>query len=83
MAARGARGDGVQVNANVLREKGIAVSGEAYFDEFEEAWVRFVEQGAIKGTRLVWGLGMEGWESGWEALCRDQVRGDEGLVFEL
>ncbi|KAK7193101.1 hypothetical protein DPSP01_007559 [Paraphaeosphaeria sporulosa] len=83
MKARGERGEGVQVNANTLREKGIEVGRQKYFEDFDRAWEGFVHQGAIKGTKLVWGEGMEGWESGWEAFCNDKVGGNEGLVYTL
>lgn len=83
MQARGERGEGVQVNANTLREKGIEVGGEKYFTDFDKAWGGFVKQGAIKGTKLVWNEGMEGWEKGWEAFCKDEVRSDEGRVYRL
>lgn len=77
------RGEGVQVNANTLREKGIEISGGAYFERFDEVWDDFKKQGAIKGTTLVWRKGMTEWEKGWEAFCRDEVRGDEGRVYTL
>lgn len=83
MKASGERGEGCQVNADALREKGIAVGGQKYFEDFEKAWNDFVQQGAIKGMKLVWGEGMEGWAKGWEAFCKDEVRGDEGMVFTL
>ena len=83
MKARGQMGEGVQVNANVLREKGIEVGGERYFVDFDKAWEGFKAQGAVKGTQLAWGEGMEGWEKGWEALCKDEVRSDEGRVYRL
>ncbi|KAF9731361.1 hypothetical protein PMIN01_10378 [Paraphaeosphaeria minitans] len=83
MKARGERGEGIQVNANTLREKGIDVGGQKYFEGFDKAWEGFVRQGAIKGTNLVWGEGMEGWARGWEAFCKDEVRGGEGLVYTL
>ncbi|KAF2443956.1 hypothetical protein P171DRAFT_521363 [Karstenula rhodostoma CBS 690.94] len=83
MKARGERGEGCQVNANALREKGIEVGGQKYFEDFDRAWEGFVQQGAIKGTKLVWGEGMEGWERGWEAFCKDEIRGDEGRVYML
>ncbi|KAK3207335.1 hypothetical protein GRF29_103g690997 [Pseudopithomyces chartarum] len=75
------RGEGVQVNANTLREKGVEIGGDAYFERFDKVWNDFKNQGAIKGTNLVWGKGMVEWEKGWEALCKDEVRGDEGRVY--
>ncbi|KAJ4300721.1 hypothetical protein N0V90_002809 [Kalmusia sp. IMI 367209] len=83
MKARGQMGEGVQVNANTLREKGIEVGGDKYFEEFGEAWEGFKNKGAIPGTTLVWGEGLEGWEKGWEAFCKDEVRGTEGRVYRL
>lgn len=83
MKSQVTRGEGVQVNANVLREKGVQVDGEKYFSDFNKAWGEFKKQGAIPGTKLVWGEGLEGWEKGWEAFCKDEVRGDEGRVYRL
>jgi hypothetical protein len=72
-----------QVNASLLREKGIEIGGAAYFEAFEASWREFIEGGGIVGMRLEWDEGMEGWEKGWEAFCRDEVRSDRGLVFRL
>ncbi|KAF2129687.1 hypothetical protein P153DRAFT_367054 [Dothidotthia symphoricarpi CBS 119687] len=69
------------VNASLLREKGIEVGGEKYFEEFSTAFDEF--KGKVKGLRLQWGEGMEEWEQGWEAFCRDEVRADTGLVYRL
>lgn len=83
MAARGARGEGVQVNANLLREKGVSAGGEKYFEVHDKAWERFKGEGGVKGMEIVWGEGMEGWERGWEAFCRDEVGSGEGRVYRL
>ena len=79
----GARGDGVQVNANTLRERGIELGGGEYFNQFDRAWAKFKDEDARKVMRLVWDEGMEGWANGWEAFCHDKVRGDEGRVYKL
>jgi hypothetical protein len=71
------------VNASALRETGIEIGGAGYFEAFEVSWSKFIEGGGIVGMRLEWGEGMEGWEKGWEAFCRDEVRSDRGLVFRL
>jgi hypothetical protein len=71
------------VNASLLREKGIELGGAEYFKTFEASWREFVEGGGIAGMRLEWGEGVEGWEKGWEAFSRDEVRPDQGLVFRL
>jgi hypothetical protein len=69
------------VNAGLLREKGIEVGGEEYFEEFYGKWEEF--KGEIKGMRVEWAEGMEKWEEGWEAFCRDEVRADRGLVYKI
>ena len=71
----------VLVNASLLREKGIESGGESYFEGFYEAWEGFKRQ--IKGMGLEWGEGVQGWEGGWEGLCRDEVRAGRGLVFRV
>ena len=79
-----ARGGGrVQVNANVLREKGIEVAGGAYFEEFAQAWKGFVEKGGVPGMQVKWGTGMEDWEKGWDAFCKDEVPAGEGRVYRI
>jgi hypothetical protein len=69
------------VNASLLREKGIEVGGENYFEEFYRAFDEF--KGCVKGTKLVWGEGLNGWRDGWEAFCKDEVRADTGLVYRV
>lgn len=69
------------VNASLLREKGIEVSGKTYFDDFHKAWEGY--RGSILGMKLEWADGMEAWREGWEAFCRDQVKADTGLVYRL
>jgi hypothetical protein len=69
------------VNANLLREKGIEVGGGKYFEDFYAAWETF--KGDVKGVGIEWGEGMEGWKEGWEKLCRDEIRGDRGLVYRV
>lgn len=66
-------------NANVLREKGIEVGGQEYFEKFDAAWE--TSKKGVKGLRVEWGeglVGSEGWEGGSEKLCRDEVRGVGG-----
>jgi hypothetical protein len=69
------------VHAGLLREKGIESGGEEYFKEFDAKMEEFV--GSVKGVKLEWGEGMEGWKEGWEGLCEDRVRADRGLVYKL
>ncbi|KAF1970393.1 hypothetical protein BU23DRAFT_600946 [Bimuria novae-zelandiae CBS 107.79] len=83
MKSRGNRGDGVQVNANALQEKGIELGGAKYFSDFRSAWEKFKARGAIKGTKLVWGEGMDAWEKGWDAFCKDEVPATEGRVYKF
>ena len=71
------------VNASLLRERGIELGGAEYFKVFETSFRENIERGGIVGMRLEWGEGLEGWEKGWEAFCRDEVRPDQGLVFRL
>lgn len=73
----------VQVNASELREKGIAVEGEKYFHDFYSAFNDFKSGEGIKGLRLQWNEGMESWERAWEAVCKDQVDANAGLVFQV
>jgi hypothetical protein len=72
------------VNASLIREKGIEVGGEKYFEAFYGAWEEFkrraIENG---GMELQWGKGVQSWEEGWEALVRDEVRASTGLVYKL
>jgi hypothetical protein len=69
------------VNASMLREKGIEVGGEEYFEEFHEAWDGY--RASIQGMKLKWADGMEAWKDGWEAFCKDEVTADTGLVYRL
>ncbi|KAF2033283.1 hypothetical protein EK21DRAFT_86395 [Setomelanomma holmii] len=69
------------VHASLLREKGIEIGGEKYFDEFYKAFDEF--KGKVRGMRLVWGEGLEGWRDGWEAFCRDEIRANTGLVYRV
>jgi hypothetical protein len=73
----------IQVYAGALKEKGIDIAGEAYFDAFEAAWDRFKSNGGIPGMKLVWGEGLGDWEKGWEALCKDEVKASTGLVYRI
>lgn len=69
------------VNASLLREKGIEVGGPKYFEESNGAFDEFKKR--VCGLKLLWGEGLEGWERGWEALCRDEVRANTGLVYRV
>ncbi|PVH97689.1 hypothetical protein DM02DRAFT_616325 [Periconia macrospinosa] len=73
----------IQGNANVMREKGIAVEGEKYFEQFNTAWAQFKAKGGIPGLHLEWHEGLEEWEKGWDALCKDKVPATTGLVYKL
>ncbi|CAO2656155.1 Nn.00g049580.m01.CDS01 [Neocucurbitaria sp. VM-36] len=69
------------VNASLLREKGIEVGGEKYFDDFHKAFDEFKTR--IVGMQLRWAEGMEEWEKGWDAFVRDEVRANTGLVYRI
>jgi hypothetical protein len=73
----------IRTNANELREKGLAVGGDEYMKTFYEKYDEFKAAGAIPGVELKWSEGMEGWKEGWERLCKDEARADEGLVIRL
>ncbi|OAK95069.1 hypothetical protein IQ06DRAFT_297945 [Phaeosphaeriaceae sp. SRC1lsM3a] len=75
------RGRLTAVNANVLREKGIDVYGEKYFDDFYAAWEEFKR--TSRAMKIEWAEGMEAWRAGWEAFCKDEVRADRGLVYRV
>ncbi|CAI6338952.1 unnamed protein product [Periconia digitata] len=77
--------DRIQVHADVMREKGIAVKGQQYFDEFNHTWERFKATGGIRGINLVWGQSLEDWEQGWEALCHDKIpnMAGTGLLYRI
>lgn len=69
------------VNASLLREKGIEVGGEKYFDEFYRAFDEFKTK--IVGVQLHWAEGLEEWAKGWDAFVRDEVRANTGLVYRI
>lgn len=69
------------VNASLLREKGIEVGGQKYFDEFYRAFEEFKTR--VVGLQLRWAEGLSAWEEGWEAFVRDEVRADTGLVYRI
>jgi hypothetical protein len=73
----------IQVHAGELKEKGIDVAGESYFDAFDTAWDECKRKGGIPGMGLQWGEGLEDWEKGWEALCQDNVKASTGLVYRI
>lgn len=75
--------DVVLVNASELREKGISLGGDTYFDEFYDVWDRVKSNGAIPAMTLKWDEGMEAWGKGWEALCKDEVPASTGLVYRV
>jgi hypothetical protein len=76
-------GDNIIINASHLRERGIELGGDAYMDELENAWTEFKKKGAIPGSKLQWGNGMEDWDQGWDKLCKDQVPPTTSLVFRV
>ncbi|KAH7393903.1 hypothetical protein DE146DRAFT_111175 [Phaeosphaeria sp. MPI-PUGE-AT-0046c] len=75
------RGKVTAVNASVLREKGIELHGEKYFEDFYTAWEEFKR--TSKGMKIEWAEGVEAWRDGWEAFCNDEVRADRGLVYRF
>ncbi|KAF2241980.1 hypothetical protein BU26DRAFT_584846 [Trematosphaeria pertusa] len=77
------RAGSLVVNANVLREKGVEIAGEKYFEMFYKDWDEFKRRGGVPGCRLVWGKGVEGWAEGWEALCKDKGNATDGLVYRF
>ncbi|KAH6872653.1 hypothetical protein BKA58DRAFT_149950 [Alternaria rosae] len=72
------------VNASLLQEKGIDVAGQRYFKDlyaaFEAFWTRARD---LEMLKLKWGEGLDGWDRGWELLCRDKVRANVGLVYNI
>ncbi|KAF2864651.1 hypothetical protein BDV95DRAFT_555785 [Massariosphaeria phaeospora] len=79
-----AKFDGVAfVNASKLREKGIALAADKYFEEFYARYDEFKAAGGVPGVQLKWGEGLKAWEQGWEALCQDQVSANTGLVYRI
>jgi hypothetical protein len=70
-----------QVNASLLREKGIEHTGEEYFRAFNKAWEEFKD--SVQGVGLEWGEGIEAWSKGWDDLCKDNVQASKGLVYRI
>lgn len=72
------------VNASLLQEKGIEVAGERYFKDlyaaFEAFWRHTKDLGILK---LKWGEGLNDWNRGWEMFCKDDVRAEVGLVYNI
>lgn len=73
----------VVVNASAIREKGISVGGDDYFEELETKFDELKAKGGFPGTKLKWGQGLEEWDQAWESLCKDEVGADTGLVFRV
>ncbi|KAH7378764.1 hypothetical protein BKA66DRAFT_466576 [Pyrenochaeta sp. MPI-SDFR-AT-0127] len=71
----------ILVNASLLREKGIEVGGVKSFKDFHAAFDEFKTK--VVGVQLQWAEGLEEWAKGWEALVRDEVRADTGLVYHV
>ncbi|KAF2737986.1 hypothetical protein EJ04DRAFT_509942 [Polyplosphaeria fusca] len=76
-------GQDIIVNASHLREKGIEIGGDSYMDELESAFDEFKKKGAVPGSTLQWGSGMEEWDAGWEKLCRDEIPPTVSLVYKV
>ncbi|KAH7094931.1 hypothetical protein FB567DRAFT_16045 [Paraphoma chrysanthemicola] len=75
------RAANIIVSASALKEKGIEVAGEKYFEEFFADWEGFMSRNQT--MKLEWREGVEGWSDGWEALCKDEVRADVALTFKF
>ncbi|KAF2641350.1 hypothetical protein P280DRAFT_309633 [Massarina eburnea CBS 473.64] len=73
----------IQANAGSMKEKGIALGGDKYWTDYYAAWEEFKKSGAIPSITLEWGEGIQGWEKGWEAFCRDKVEAGKGLVYRI
>ncbi|KAL2073275.1 hypothetical protein VTL71DRAFT_10599 [Oculimacula yallundae] len=72
------------MNASAVMDQALKLVGEQkYFDDYRREFVAFMERGAVKGLRLVWGQGMDDVGKGWQRLCKGDVGPDEGLVFNL
>jgi len=72
------------VNASGLRDEAMDILGmKEYFEDVAKACQAYKD--ALKKTplELVWGDGMEVLGKGWERLCLEDVRPNEGLVFDL
>ncbi|KAF2266232.1 hypothetical protein CC78DRAFT_531871 [Lojkania enalia] len=73
----------IVVNAGSLREKGIALGGDSYIDEFDRVYDELKTNGGLPGIKIKWGEGMEAVADGWEEFCRDKVPADTALVFRV
>lgn len=73
----------IMTNASLLREKGIEIGGQAYFDQFMKDWNDVKRSGGIPGITLKWGEGMEALADGWDKLAKDEVPASTGLVFRI
>lgn len=74
-----------QSNAGRQRDRAIHILGgtRKYTDELSTAWDAFKAEGAVKGMKLSWGRGVQGFSKGWDALVRGEVGSDVGLVYQL
>ncbi|KAF2501782.1 hypothetical protein BU16DRAFT_207981 [Lophium mytilinum] len=72
-----------QVNVSTIRDAGRAMGAQAFQDEGEAAWDEFKREGAIPGVDLRWGDGMEDWAKAWDALAKEEIGPNTGLVFKL
>ncbi|KAF2000437.1 hypothetical protein P154DRAFT_522624 [Amniculicola lignicola CBS 123094] len=70
-------------NASELLGKGIGTEGDGYFENYHRHFDDFKKEGGYPGTKLKWGADMGDWEKEWEALCKDDVAPETGLVFKL
>lgn len=79
-----ATGGAMVSSANDMRLRAIEKLGEReYWEGLNSAWEEFRDRAVIKGLKFKWGEGMDDVKEGWDALCKGNVRPDEGLIFLL
>lgn len=69
------------VHASLLRDKGIAIGGAGYFEEFDRAFEGFKND--VQTLQLAWREGLEGWAEGWDQYCKDEIRANMGMVYKI
>ena len=84
MAANQSRVIDARVNASDLRDAGIkAIGKKPFFEGAVKDWEQYRAGGMAKGSKVVWGEGMQELGKGWDKLCKQDFGAGEGLVFSL
>lgn len=69
------------MNTSEVREVVVqAIGEEEYFDGVKRAWEGFCERGGC-GAEVSVGRGVEGFEEGWERVCRGEGLGGLAVLF--